>query len=83
MQTIEFSKIDAPERLSVTMQDMQKREAGGVEAGAVGLRGGGASGVIRQLLEGIDDVPKGWWDDGIVAAHWFCLGEYRYVTQLA
>ena len=58
------------------MQDMKETEAGGVEAGAVGLRGGGASGVICQLLEGVDDLPEGWWGDGIVAAHWFCLGEY-------
>ena len=83
MQTIEFSKIDAPERLSVTMQDMKEGEGGGEKAGAVGLRGGGASGVICQLLEGVDDVPEGWWGDGIVAAHWFCLGEHQYETQLA
>ena len=65
------------------MQDLEEGEGGGVEAGAVGLRGTGAGGVIRQLLEGANDLPEGWWGDGIVAAHWCCLDEYCYVTQLA
>ena len=65
------------------MQDLKEGEGGGVEAGAVGLRGTGAGGMIRQLLEGINNLPEGWRDDGIVAAHWFCLDEYWYVTQLA
>ena len=75
--------IDAPERLSVPMQDMKEGQGGGVEAGAVGLQGTGAGGVIRQLLEGVDDLPEGRWGDGIVAAHWFCFGRFQRDARVA
>ena len=63
------------------MQDLKEGQGGGVEAGAVGFRGAGPGDVIRQLLEGIDDLPEGRRGDGVVAAHWFLLGAIFNATH--
>lgn len=54
------------------MEDLEEGEGGGEKPGAMRFRGATTGGMIRQLLEGIDDIFERWWDYGVVAAHlWF------------